>query len=150
MYFMRPWAEIFTNKNYLYYVLIMYTVPGLVTALDDNIPWLSCLVVPQSICVGVSAGRHHGHVGRVSAADGPVPPPLPLPRHDHQCQVSSYSHTSQEGRLKGSGAGLGLLIKRTRVRILCCDVKPCESFFTLHCSSSLSCMNEYLAIDSGG
>ena len=24
------------------------------------------------------------------------------------------------------------------------------SFFTLHCSSSLSCINEYLAIDSGG
>ena len=32
--------------------------------------------------------------------------------------------------------------------------EPCaavlKSFFTLHCSSSLSCMNEYLAIDSGG
>ena len=25
-----------------------------------------------------------------------------------------------------------------------------QVFFTLHCSSSLSCMNEYLAIDSGG
>ncbi|KAK2174689.1 hypothetical protein NP493_785g01036 [Ridgeia piscesae] len=31
---------------------------------------------------------------------------------------------------------------RTRVRILSCC-------FTLHCSSSLSCINEYLAIDSG-
>ena len=29
-------------------------------------------------------------------------------------------------------------------------LKPCASFFTLHCSSSLSCINEYLAIDSGG
>ena len=29
-------------------------------------------------------------------------------------------------------------------------LKPWESFFTLHCSSSLSCINEYLAIDSGG
>ena len=28
--------------------------------------------------------------------------------------------------------------------------KPWASFFTLHCSSSLSCINEYLAIDSGG
>ena len=29
-------------------------------------------------------------------------------------------------------------------------LKPWASFFTLHCSSSLSCTNEYLAIDSGG
>ena len=29
-------------------------------------------------------------------------------------------------------------------------VKPWASFFTLNCSSSLSCINEYLAIDSGG
>ena len=29
-------------------------------------------------------------------------------------------------------------------------LKPWESYFTLHCSSSLSCINEYLAIDSGG
>ena len=28
-------------------------------------------------------------------------------------------------------------------------LKPWASFFTLHCSSSLSCINEYLAIDSG-
>ena len=29
-------------------------------------------------------------------------------------------------------------------------LKPWANFFTLHCSSSLSCINEYLAIDSGG
>ena len=29
-------------------------------------------------------------------------------------------------------------------------LKPRASFFTLHCSSSLSFINEYLAIDSGG
>ena len=29
-------------------------------------------------------------------------------------------------------------------------LKPWASVFTLHCSSSLSCINEYLAIDSGG
>ena len=29
-------------------------------------------------------------------------------------------------------------------------LKPCASFFTLHCSSSISCINEYLAVDSGG
>ena len=29
-------------------------------------------------------------------------------------------------------------------------LKPWASLFTLHCSSSLSCINEYPAIDSGG
>ena len=29
-------------------------------------------------------------------------------------------------------------------------LKPWASFFTLHCYSSLSCINKYLAIDSGG
>ena len=29
-------------------------------------------------------------------------------------------------------------------------LKPWARFFTLHCSSSLSCINEYLAVDSGG
>ena len=29
-------------------------------------------------------------------------------------------------------------------------LKPWANYFTLHCSSSLSCINEYLAIDSGG
>ena len=29
-------------------------------------------------------------------------------------------------------------------------LKPWASFFTLHCSSSLSCLTEDLAIDSGG
>ena len=31
-----------------------------------------------------------------------------------------------------------------------CGVKTLGKFFTLHCSSSLSCINEYLVIDSGG
>ena len=29
-------------------------------------------------------------------------------------------------------------------------LKPRANLFTLHCSSSLSCINEYLAIGSGG
>ena len=29
----------------------------------------------------------------------------------------------------------------------CAVLRPCASFFTLHCSSSLSCVNEYWAID---
>ena len=36
----------------------------------------------------------------------------------------------------------------TSTRIGCCTVKRFESMFTLHCSSSLSCVNEYLVIDS--
>ena len=31
-----------------------------------------------------------------------------------------------------------------------CCIKPWASSFTPHCPSSLSCMNEYLAIDNGG
>ncbi|KAK2178477.1 hypothetical protein NP493_542g01017 [Ridgeia piscesae] len=33
---------------------------------------------------------------------------------------------------------------------MCCGVKTMGKFFILHCSSSLSCINKYLAIDSGG
>ena len=36
------------------------------------------------------------------------------------------------------------------MRILCAILKPWASFFTLHYSSSLSCINKYLAIDSDG
>ena len=36
------------------------------------------------------------------------------------------------------------------VGILCCRVKPWAGVFTIHCSSSLSCMNVYMTIDSGG
>ena len=39
---------------------------------------------------------------------------------------------------------------RTQVQILCFGVKTLGKFLTLHCPSSLSCINEYLAIDSGG
>ena len=47
----------------------------------------------------------------------------------------------------GSGA---YSTTRTRVRILAAVLKPWASFFTLHWSSSLSCINEYLAVDSYG
>ena len=40
---------------------------------------------------------------------------------------------------------------RTWVRILCCGAKTLgKFFFTPYCSSSLSCINEHLAINSGG
>ena len=41
---------------------------------------------------------------------------------------------------------IGLSTKNTRFRILCFRVKP---LLRCTCSSSLNCMNEYLAIDSG-
>ena len=37
-----------------------------------------------------------------------------------------------------------------KVRILCCGIEPRASLFVLHCSSSLSFTNGYLAVDSGG
>ena len=47
------------------------------------------------------------------------------------------------------GYNFGLSNKRTLVWILCCLIKLWASYFTPQCSSSISCMNEYLAIDSG-
>ena len=44
----------------------------------------------------------------------------------------------------------GESFRLSKVRILCCCFEHCASFVTLYCSSSLSCMNEYLDIDSGG
>ena len=41
-------------------------------------------------------------------------------------------------------------LREPRFKSCAAVLKPWASFFTLHCSSSLSCMNEYLAIDSGG
>ena len=41
-------------------------------------------------------------------------------------------------------------LSEIRAQILCCCVRLWASLFTLHCSSSLTCTNEYLAIDSGG
>ena len=45
--------------------------------------------------------------------------------------------------------GLGLAVEGNRVPIMRCRTE-CLCSFTLRCSSSLSCTNEYLAIDSGG
>ena len=40
--------------------------------------------------------------------------------------------------------------ERIWVRFVCCCVKPLATIFILYCSSSLSCMNECIAIYSGG
>ena len=49
-----------------------------------------------------------------------------------------------------SGQSFRLLTKSTRVRILCRYVECWAGSFILHCSSSLSCTNEYLTIANGG
>ena len=48
------------------------------------------------------------------------------------------------------GVWLNRSVREAKVQILCCGVKTLGKFFTLHCSSSLSCINEYLAIHGGG
>ncbi|KAK2179783.1 hypothetical protein NP493_472g00019 [Ridgeia piscesae] len=57
-----------------------------------------------------------------------------------------YSSTCSSAVAQGQS--IELSTKRTRVRIMCCRVKPWARFFNLHCSTSLSSMSEYLAIDS--
>ena len=48
------------------------------------------------------------------------------------------------------GTASGSQLRRPRLESYAAVLKPWASFFTLHCSSSLSCINEYLATDSGG
>ena len=48
------------------------------------------------------------------------------------------------------GYSLGLLTKRPQVRTLCSCMKHRANLFTLHCLSSPSCLNDYLAVDSSG
>ena len=48
------------------------------------------------------------------------------------------------------GRALDSRLREPRFESCAAVLKSWASFFTLHCSSSLSCINEYLAIDSGG
>ena len=41
-------------------------------------------------------------------------------------------------------------LRESRLESCAAVLKPWTSCFTLHCSSSLSCIHEYLVIDSGG
>ena len=68
------------------------------------------------------------------------------------CATSAITTTTSTILVERNDSGVEL---RTRLREpgfeSCATVlKPWASFFTLHCSSSLSCINEYLPIDSGG
>ena len=50
----------------------------------------------------------------------------------------------------GSGVELRTQLIEPGFEFCTAVLKPWASFFSLHCSSSLSCMNEYLAVSSGG
>ena len=63
------------------------------------------------------------------------------------CPEQTLPLTSTHIERSGSGVES---TKRTWVQILCCRVNPKANLFILHCSNSLSCMNEYMAIDSDG
>ena len=54
--------------------------------------------------------------------------------------------------VEGSGSGVELwtLSLENLGSNLAAVLKPWASVFTLHCSNSLSCTNEHLAIDNGG
>ena len=55
------------------------------------------------------------------------------------CRAQWFKGTALDSRLKGPGFESFDVV-----------LKPWASFFIIHCASSLSCINEYLAIDNGG
>ena len=57
------------------------------------------------------------------------------------------NHSTPEQWLRGRA--LDSRLREPRFKSCAVVLKPWASFFTLHCSSSLSCTNEYLAIDNG-
>ena len=57
----------------------------------------------------------------------------------HSCRVQWLRGRAFDSRLRESG-----------FKSCAAVLKPWASFFTLQCSSWLSCINEYLVIDSGG
>ena len=94
-----------------------------------------------------------------SGGDNDSPTPTESSNDETRCVISNWSFfvlfhslvSRHNTECRDSEVELWtLLTNRTQLRILFCSVKPWESFFILHCSSSLSCINVYLAIDSGG
>ena len=74
-------------------------------------------------------------------------------QHQQTCWVISrrhatYIHTCRAQWLRGRAPDSRL--REPGFESCAAVLKPWASFFTLHCSNSLSCKNEYLAIDSGG
>ena len=56
-----------------------------------------------------------------------------------QCRAQWLKGTASNSQLREPGFESGVAV-----------LKPWAKFFTLHCSNELNCINEYLAIDSGG
>ena len=69
-------------------------------------------------------------------------------KYIHQTANSSGNQLLVERH--GSGVALRTLDYENPGSNPGCGVKTLGKFFTLHCSSSLSCLNEYLTIVSGG
>ena len=63
---------------------------------------------------------------------------------------TGFCDTLTSAERSGSGVELRTRLREPGFESCAAVLKPWASFFTLHCSSSLSCINEYLAIDSGG
>ena len=89
---------------------------------------------------------------------GRVPPPRPPPI-DARDQANDAIKTKRwifkdNILLKRNGSGVELRThdyeQEPGFESCAAVLKPWASFFTLHCSSSLSCINEYVTIDSGG
>ena len=74
--------------------------------------------------------------------------PNPTNKETENLCVKYNSSARNINSAVAQGWSFGLSTKRTRVRILCRGDKTFGKFFhTLHCSSSLSCIHEYVAID---
>ena len=63
-------------------------------------------------------------------------------------QIPVFSDISVER--SGSGVELRTRLREPGFESYAAVLKPWATFCTLHCSISLSCINEYLVIDSGG
>ena len=79
--------------------------------------------------------------------------PVPLAPGNAGGRKTSRRH-SGESRVERNGSGVELqtLDYENPPGFESCAavLKPWASLFTLHCASSLGCINEYLATDSGG
>ena len=65
------------------------------------------------------------------------------PTHCHDCAVEVRPHSRAQWLM---GRASDSRLREPGFESCAAVLKPWASFFTLHCSSSLSCINEYLAI----
>ena len=106
-----------------------------------------CTVLLWWYCCFIHSASLSLHVSLLSLSS----PPLSLPRFSyspflsHPCLLPPSNPRVQWLRGKASDSRL----REPGFQSCAPVLKPWASFFTLHCSSSFSSINEYLAIDSG-